>query len=144
MKRTIAALTATLLAGFAFAAHAGDSTQQGKGAPQERFKAADTNGDGKLSREEAKALPRIAEHFDKIDADKDGFVTPQELHAMHKKHDGDRFARMDTDRDGKISRAEADRFPKLGEKFTTLDTNGDGFLSKEELQAAHGARKPRS
>jgi Ca2+-binding EF-hand superfamily protein len=89
-------------------------------------------------------MPRISEHFDKIDADKDGFITPQELQAMHRKHGEDHFSRMDTDRDGKISRAEADRFPKLSEKFSTLDTNGDGFLSKEELQAAHGPRKPRS
>lgn len=144
MKRTIAALTATLIAGFAIAAHAGDAAPQGKGAPHERFKAADTNGDGKLSRDEAKAMPKIAEHFDKIDADKDGFVTPQELRAMHGKHDGDRFARMDTDRDGRISRAEADRFPKLAEKFATIDANGDGFVTKEEMQAAHGPRKPRS
>lgn len=143
MKRTIAALTATLIAGFTFAANAGDGTHHGKGAPQERFKAADTNTDGKLSRDEAKALPRIAEHFDKIDADKDGFVTVQELQAMHSKHGEDRFARMDTDRDGKISRAEADRFPKLGEKFATLDTNGDGFLTKEEMKV-HGPHKSRS
>ena len=55
---------------------------------QERWKAADKNGDGKLSREEAAALPRIAKHFDEIDANKDGFITPEELKAFHEKHGG--------------------------------------------------------
>lgn len=144
MKRTITALTAALIAGAAFAANAGDPGRHGKGNPQEKIKAADTNGDGMISRDEAKALPRLAQHFDQIDADKNGFVTTQELQAMHGKHREERFARMDTDRDGKISKAEADRFPKLGEKFTALDTNGDGFLSKDELSAAHGPRKART
>ena len=48
---------------------------------QERLKAADTNNDGLISREEAKALPRIAENFDAIDANKDGFLTAEELQA---------------------------------------------------------------
>ena len=34
---------------------------------QERLKAADANNDGMISRDEAKALPRIAEQFDAID-----------------------------------------------------------------------------
>ena len=46
-----------------------------------RFKAADKNGDGKLTLEEAKAgMPRIAAVFDKIDTDNKGYLTlPQIL-----------------------------------------------------------------
>lgn len=60
---------------------------KGEAAPQlaERFKKADTNSDGKLSREEAeKSLPGIARHFDAIDTNKDGFVTLGELEAAQK------------------------------------------------------------
>ena len=56
---------------------------------QEHFKAADKNGDGKISREEANAsMPRVAKHFDEIDANKDGFVTKEEMRAFHEKHRG--------------------------------------------------------
>ena len=51
----------------------------------ERFKAADKDGDGKISREEAIALPRIAKHFDEIDTNKDGFITKEEMRAFHEK-----------------------------------------------------------
>lgn len=50
----------------------------------DRFKEADKNSDGKLSREEAKAMPRIDKNFDAIDADKDGQVTPDEIRAAMK------------------------------------------------------------
>jgi Ca2+-binding EF-hand superfamily protein len=50
---------------------------------EERFKAADKNGDGALTKAEAEAgkLQYIAQHFDKIDANKDGKVTREELRA---------------------------------------------------------------
>ena len=51
----------------------------------ERLKAADKDGDGKISRAEAVALPRIAKHFDEIDTNKDGFITREELKAFHDK-----------------------------------------------------------
>ena len=55
----------------------------------ERMKAADKDGDGKISREEANAsLPRLAKHFDEIDANKDGFVTREEMKAFHDKNGG--------------------------------------------------------
>jgi len=43
------------------------------------FNSADTDHDGVLSKEEAKKLPRIFEQFDKIDANKDSKLTPEEL-----------------------------------------------------------------
>jgi Ca2+-binding EF-hand superfamily protein len=42
-----------------------------------RFKASDTNKDGKLSKDEAPEP--LKAHFDRIDADKDGQLTPAEL-----------------------------------------------------------------
>jgi hypothetical protein len=43
---------------------------------QERFAAANTTHDGKLTKEQAAAsMPRVAQHFDEIDAQKVGYVT---------------------------------------------------------------------
>ena len=49
---------------------------------EQRFKKADSNGDGKLSKVEAQAgMPRVAKNFDAIDTDKDGFITQAEIAA---------------------------------------------------------------
>lgn len=46
------------------------------------FSAADTSGDGRIDRKEAAAAnPLLAERFATVDADADGFVTPEELRA---------------------------------------------------------------
>jgi hypothetical protein len=56
---------------------------------RERFKKADANGDGRLSREEAKkGMPQVARSFDRIDANKDGMVTLEELEAASKARTG--------------------------------------------------------
>ncbi len=50
-----------------------------------RFKKSDADGNGKLSRAEAeKGMPRLARHFDAIDANKDGQLTRDELDAARK------------------------------------------------------------
>ena len=46
-----------------------------------RFKAADKNGDGFLSKDEAAALPMLARHFDTLDTNKDGMLSPEEVEA---------------------------------------------------------------
>lgn len=57
----------------------------------ERFNAADTNHDGKLSLDEAKAgMPMAARSFDQIDTAHTGSVTLEQLSAYAKSHMGQR------------------------------------------------------
>ncbi len=50
---------------------------------EDKFKAADKDNDGKLTLAEAKAgMPRVAKGFDKIDKDKKGYVTVDQIKAM--------------------------------------------------------------
>jgi Ca2+-binding EF-hand superfamily protein len=53
------------------------------------------------------------------------------------------WQRLDSDADGRISRAEADaaKGGRLAENFATLDSNQDGFLTREELQAAKADKR---
>jgi hypothetical protein len=46
------------------------------------------------------------------------------------------FDRADTNHDGKLSRAEAERLPAISLRFDELDTNKDQFLSREEFDNA--------
>lgn len=50
----------------------------------EQFKAADKDGDGALTRNEAQSanLTRVVEHFDRIDANRDGKVTRDEIRTL--------------------------------------------------------------
>ncbi|KDP85507.1 EF-hand domain-containing protein [Cupriavidus basilensis] len=58
------------------------TTAEAKAIIAERFKAADVNHDGKLSREEAKAgMPEVYKRFDQIDARKRGYVTERQIGA---------------------------------------------------------------
>lgn len=85
---TFLAITAATL--MARTASAEPTEGAGKGdrgqKMQQRLKAADKDGDGKISKSEAEAsLPRLAKHFDQIDTNKDGFLTRDEMHAWHQK-----------------------------------------------------------
>ncbi len=51
--------------------------------PVEAFKMLDTNKDEKISKEEAKGP--LAEHFDRIDSNDDGFITVDELEKMQRR-----------------------------------------------------------
>ncbi len=44
------------------------------------FTKADKNKDGKLSKKEAKILPKVSKNFDRIDLDKDSTVDRDEVH----------------------------------------------------------------
>jgi len=52
-----------------------------------RFQAADTNHDGKLTLEEAKAgMPRVAAVFSQIDVENKGYVTLEQIQAFAANH----------------------------------------------------------
>jgi Ca2+-binding EF-hand superfamily protein len=84
------ALIAALLAGgLAIAQSASDNTAAPKRPKHfskfdDQFKAADKDGDGALTKEEAASagLNRIVDNFDRIDANKDGKVTREEVRAL--------------------------------------------------------------
>jgi Ca2+-binding EF-hand superfamily protein len=53
----------------------------------ERFQAADTNHDGKLTLEEAKAgMPRVAAVFSQIDVENKGYMTLEQIQAFAANH----------------------------------------------------------
>jgi hypothetical protein len=146
---TIALVLAALLAGPAMA---GD--QSAKDGPHGVMRA-DTNGDGKVSRDEAAALHDKAqgEWFARTDTDKDGFLTQEEIRQARasrhysrgdmKERMDQRFKEADANGDGQISLDEAQaKMPKLAERFTTLDADKNGLLSRDELKRSgpRGAR----
>lgn len=50
---------------------------------EQKFKAADTNNDGKLTLQEAKdGMPNVAANFHKIDTEARGYVTAEQIKAV--------------------------------------------------------------
>jgi Ca2+-binding EF-hand superfamily protein len=150
---TCALAVAALLAGPAMA---GDSPKSDAPADGPHgIMRADTNGDGKVSKEEAAALHDKVQGdwFAKTDTDGDGFLTQEEIrnaratrrdHMRGEMKDrmAERFKEADANNDGQLSLDEAQaKMPRLAERFTTLDTDKNGLLSKEELKRG-GPRGP--
>ncbi len=111
-----------------------------------KLRAADTNGDQQLSREEAQAaLPLVYALFDFLDADRSGQVTKEELGRLMTPEGMEELREMivrrvkaaDTNGDGVLDLAEVQTgLPGLAGKFAMLDKNGDGVLTPDELRAA--------
>jgi len=102
---------AAMLAAFVAVAPAFAQQEQGQRqqmTPEQReqrladhFNAADTNHDGKLSLEEAKAgMPMLARNFDQIDTEHTGGVTLEQLKAYMKAHQGQGHRRGGNDANG--------------------------------------------
>lgn len=49
------------------------------------------------------------------------------------------FNRADANRDGKLSRQEAQHFPALVPRFDQIDSNHDSFLSRDEFKQTGGS-----
>ena len=77
--------------------------------PREAMTKLDTDKDGRISRAEATAGEgRMASRFDEMDANKDGYVDRADHEIRAKQRKDEWFAAADTDKDGKLSRAEVD------------------------------------
>ncbi len=70
---------ASLTISFSSAAQDSEKVKQ----LEEKFKAADKNADGKLTLDEAKdGMPRVAKAFDKIDTQKNRYITLDQIKAV--------------------------------------------------------------
>jgi Ca2+-binding EF-hand superfamily protein len=56
----------------------------------------------------------------------------------------ERIQALDTNKDQRISREEANAEPRMTKHFDAMDTNKDGYLTREEMVASHAARKAAS
>ncbi len=115
------------------------------GQPGARHAKIDANGDGVIDRSEAAKAPRLAENFDKLDANKDGRLSADERPQRGGRHGGKGgrnggMAKLDTNGDGAIDRAEAAKAPRLAERFDQLDKNKDGRIGADE-RPQHGGRR---
>jgi Ca2+-binding EF-hand superfamily protein len=81
MTKKIRLIGAILFILMFASAHADDASRNKE--IQERFAKCDINHDGKLTRNEAKGcMPRIYDHFGRIDEQNKGFVTVLEIERM--------------------------------------------------------------
>lgn len=104
----------------------------------------DSNQDGTIDRDEAARHPRLAGGFDRLDRNGDGKLDASERPRWrgHRGHRGGlaQAIRLDTDGDGRISKAEA-AGSKLAAGFDQADRNRDGYLVHRELRAAAEQRR---
>ena len=133
------------------------NARAGKPGHHGGFKAIDTNGDGQISRDEAKGHAWLEKNFDQIDANHDGQLSKDELAAWHKAHKGEmrekmaqrfdaKFKAADKDNDGSLTKDEAQAgMPRLAKNFDQIDANHDGKITQDEIRAymkaRHDARK---
>jgi len=153
MKTTLSTCLVAVAALLAGHAMAGDTPRSD--APRDEMRA-DKDGDGRVSRAEATAAAseRATEWFDKLDLNKDGYITQDEINQARETRRGnmeaemkqkmeERFKEADTNGDGQLSLEEVQaKMPRLADRFTALDTDKNGQLSKEELQHGHQHHGP--
>ena len=90
-------------------------------------------------------LKRAGAQFDRMDANKDGFLDAAEMNAVIEEAVAKlrarmqaRFAEADTSKDGKITRDEF--VAARNEWFAAVDTNGDGIIDQTELNTYNASR----
>ncbi len=108
---------------------------QSSRSPMEIIKMFDGNGDKRLTRAEMRF--KNIEVFDRIDANRDGFLTPSELPGLSAAS----IKAADKDSDGKLSTFEYSQSEFL--RFRNIDSDKDGFVTSQEISAFQSREKLR-
>ena len=103
------------------------------GRGDERGRRQDLNGDGRVTRQEARAAQKRM--IERVDADGDGTLSAEEVAALPERM-ARRMQRMDADGDGAVTAAELEQSAEA--RFRRRDDDGDGVLSGEELERRRG------
>lgn len=99
-----------------------------------RFETADLDNSGGLTRDEAIKGGFSSQAFQAVDRDNDRIVTVYEI-GVYLSDRAREWVEVDSDGDGRISRAEADAHPTMGQVFSQADSDADGILRKQEHEA---------
>jgi Ca2+-binding EF-hand superfamily protein len=99
------------------------------------FKKLDADGDGRIALTDVPEHKRA--HVAAADANHDGFITRDEMHAMKQAKFAQMKAEADTNHDGTVSDEErkAARVKFVEKRFSKHDTNGDRALTQDEVSA---------
>jgi Ca2+-binding EF-hand superfamily protein len=137
------------MGGHSMGGHSMGGHSMGERGAMLSFDEMDIDGDGKITAEEMQAHASL--RFDAADTNNDGFVDAAELQAhmlaqataRMQDRSARMIARLDTDKDGKLSPEEMRAGPRGGDRFERMlkrmDTDGDGAISREEMEAARAA-----
>jgi EF hand len=90
----------------------------------------DANKDQKISKEEALKAGMPDAIFILIDKDKNGSISISELNVYKAKNNS--IASIDSDKDKKISKAEAIKAGMTEQEFKILDKDNSGFITQQE------------
>jgi EF hand domain-containing protein len=66
---------------------------------------------------------------------------PADASAQPPQQGGTTFESLDTNSDGKISKAEAEANANVKAQFSTYDINGDGFIERDEVGTANKSKE---
>jgi len=104
------------------------------------FNKVDADNDGRISKKEY--LDAGAKAFDKLDKNKDGVLSGNELKKSNKLDAAKFIQEEDSNKDGKISREE---FTKAAEKrFKYLDKDGDAYITQKEWNDVKDGVNPKN
>jgi Ca2+-binding EF-hand superfamily protein len=110
------------------------------------LKTMDADMDGKISRKEAKG--RLAEDFDKVDTNKDGYLDRKELRVLAERMLANQakgpfgfggparpdFDSFDKNADGRLTPDELKGSPYAA-RFAEIDTDGNGYIDRREFES---------
>ena len=126
MKRSFVLAGAALAACFTTGAFAQSDTKPAGDGARHHMEAPKTR---------AEVEARVKERLAKLDVNKDGFITPDELH-HHGMHPGG------PGHDGAAGADRVDPKDRADRMFALMDADKNGQISKAEFEAFHAAHRP--